>query len=166
MWSKLRPHANQLWVLATLATFITLFVLMLELTSNEHNSSRENGLYQFIAFAVSVGFSFVFGRRSARTSAADVLRPYAKAAVRRLTNLAAGIQSLGATVNIESKYIQEKADKDGGNVAIEQVTHAYDLLYMQIEAQIRTTTDAMEDWREFVPEAVEAIERRGHVNGD
>jgi hypothetical protein len=158
--------ATLLWILLTGLAFAILFLLMLWLTSAKNNTSRENGLYQFIVLAVGVGFSFVIGRQSARAGAADVLRPYAKAAVRRLTNLAAGIQALGATVDVESNYIQSQAEKSNGQVAIEQVTHAYDLLYMQIEAQIRTTTDAMEDWREFVPEAVEAVERRGRVDND
>jgi hypothetical protein len=139
-------------------------MLMLWLTSAKENTSRENGLYQFIFLAVGVGFSFLIGRQSARSGAADVLRPHAKAAVRRLTSLAEGIQTLGATVDVEKKYIQEQAEKDNGKVEIEHITHAYNLLYLQIETQIRTAADAMEDWREFVPEAVEAVDHREHID--
>jgi hypothetical protein len=144
--------------LAVLA-FAALFALMLVLTSPKHNTSRENGLYQFIFFAAGVGFSFVIGRASARAGAADVLRPYAKGAIRRLTNLAKGLQALGSTVIAESDYIRGLAQGDGGKVAIVHVEHSYQQLLSEIEHQILTTADAMEDWREFVPDVVGAIER-------
>lgn len=51
-----------------------------------------------------------------------------------------------------------------GMVPVTHVTQAHEMLFIQIQAQIRTTTDAMEDWREFVPEEVAAVERQGNID--
>ncbi len=36
--------------------------------------------------------------------------------------------------------------------------HAFDLLESQIAGELRTVSDALEDWRDIVPEEVEAME--------
>lgn len=151
------------WSILAVVVFVGLLVLMLLFTGNE-NTNRENGLYQFIFFSAGVGFSFFSGRQSARVAAADVLRPHAKAAMRRLTNLGAGIRGFGEALNAERRYIETEAENNGGMVPATHVTQAHEMLSIQIQAQIRTTTDAMEDWREFVPDEVAAVERQGNQN--
>jgi hypothetical protein len=139
--------------------FALLFGLMLWLTSGKHNTNRENGLYQFIFLAVGVGFSYLVGRQSAQVSAADVIRPHAKAAVRRLVNLGAGIRGFAEALNAERAYMEAEA-KDG-MVPVAHVVQAHDMLSIPIEAQTRTAVDAIEDWREFVPEEIAAVEQQG-----
>jgi hypothetical protein len=150
-----------LWIILTVVVFAVLFLIMEGATSAKTNSSRENGLYQFIFLAVGVGASFVFGRQSARATAADILRPVAKAAVRRLANLAAGLQSLGGALNSQRVYVQERAEENDGTVSLAEVGQAQDMLEIQIAAQLRTVIDAIEDWREFVPDEVAAVEEGG-----
>jgi hypothetical protein len=164
-WKGLGSHEARtaLYVLATVVVFVVLFILTLELTSTQH-TSRENGLVQFIFLAVGVGGSFVFGRQSAKAAATDVLRPAARAAVRRLANLASGMQAIGSALIVQREYMEEQAN-DEGLVAVAHVAQAQDMLTIQINAQIRTATDAIEDWREFVPEAVAAVEHQGAADG-
>jgi hypothetical protein len=156
-----RPTASVVAILATVIVFAILFALTLWLTSGKENTSRENGLYQFIFLAVGVAASFVFGRQSARAAATDVVRPVAKGAVRRLANLAAGLGSLGGAVNVQRAYMQERADDNDGAVSLAEVGQAQDMLQIQINAQLNTVADAIEDWREFVPDEVAAVEHQG-----
>jgi hypothetical protein len=166
MRSKLGAvKSSTLTAIGAVLVFAIVFGLMLWLTAPKHNSNRENGLYQFIFLAIGVAASFLAGRQSARVSAADVLRPHAKAAVRRLTNLASGIQGFGVGLNTERQYIEQQAADNGGMVPLAAVTQAHEMLFIQIELQIQTATDAMEDWREFVPEEVATVERGGATDG-
>ncbi len=153
-----KPTASVVAILTTVIVFAILFGLTLLLTSGKENTTRENDLYQFIFLAVGVAASFVFGRQSARAAATDVVRPVAKAAVRRLANLAAGLSGLGGALNIQRAYMQERADDSGGVVSLAEIGQAQEMLEIQIKAQINTVADAMEDWREFVPDAVAAVE--------
>lgn len=154
-----------LWTVGTIVVFALLFFLVVALTSTK-NSTRENNLYQFIFLAVGVAASFLTGRQSARAAAADVVRPTAKAAVRRLASLAAGMQGFGVALNAQREYMEEEAAENSGVLPLNLVIQAQTMLEMQIAAQIRTATDAMEDWREFVPDEVAAIERGGESSGE
>jgi hypothetical protein len=153
---NIRPF---LWTSLTVIVFVVLYVVMVSETSTATNSARENNLVQFIFLAVGVAASFLFGRQSARAAAADVLRPVAKGAVRRLANLAAGLGSLGGALNVQRTYMNDRAEENAGSVSLAEVAQAQDMLEIQIKAQINTVVDAIEDWREFVPDEVAAVER-------
>jgi hypothetical protein len=48
----------------------------------------------------------------------------------------------------------------GQQIPLDQVIAALDLLFVQINEQIGTADDAMEDWRDIVPDEVAELERR------
>ncbi len=53
----------------------------------------------------------------------------------------------------------DRAEENAGSVSLAEVAQAQDMLEIQIKAQINTVVDAIEDWREFVPDEVAAVER-------
>jgi hypothetical protein len=158
-WGDVRSF---LWVVLAVAIFVVLYVVLISETSATSNSARENNLVQFIFLAIGVLVSFICGRQSARAAAADILRPAAKGAVRRLANLAAGLGSLGGTLNAQRLYMEERAEENSGSVSLAEVAQAQEMLEIQIKTQINTVVDAIEDWREFIPDEIAAVEHGGN----
>ena len=74
-----------------------------------------------------------------------MIRPHARAAFRRVTALYQSLYRL--SIRIE-QLKDEKPD------------NRLDLIQVLVDEQIATGQDAMEDWRDIVPEEVEQIERR------
>jgi hypothetical protein len=55
----------------------------------------------------------------------------------------------------------EAATHSSRQIPIEHAIAVLDLLFVQISEQIGTADDAMEDWRDIVPDEVAELERRG-----
>ena len=79
----------------------------------------------------------------------EVIKPHARSAFRRVTAL---YQSLYRLSNRIEELNRENPD------------NRLELIQALVHEQIATGQDAMEDWRDIVPEDVEEIERRslGH----
>ena len=102
-------------------------------------------LFQLVVLITGLLGSYIFGRNAARAGALDVIKPHARAAFRRVTALYNSLYRL-------STRIEELKD--------EESDHRLDLIQALVNEQITTGQDAMEDWRDIVPEEVEQIERR------
>ena len=89
--------------------------------------------------------SYIFGRNSPLAMASDMIKPHARSAFRRVTALYDSLYRLSG--RIEELKVQ-------GN------DHRLDLVQALVNGQIRTGQDAMEDWRDIIPEEVEQVERR------
>ena len=105
----------------------------------------EIGLFQLLVLVTGLVGSYVFGRNSARAGAAEVIKPHARAAFRRVTALYDSLYRL-------SYRIEELKEENPDS--------RLDLIQALVHEQIATGQDAMEDWRDIVPEEVEQIERR------
>jgi hypothetical protein len=152
-----------LWIGITGVVFFFLYHLVVGETST-HATSRENNLVQFISLAVGVVASFVFGRLSARAGANAIVQPFAESAVRRLQTLATGLQQLGGALNEQKGYMWDRGKDDNGLITVAEVEQGHAMLLFLVEAQIQTAADAIEDWRQFAPDDVEAIEEAGKTN--
>ena len=115
------------------------------LTAFRTLTTFEVGLLQLLVLATGLLGSYIFGRKSALAAAREVIKPHARAAFRRVTALYNSLYRL-------SERIEElKTDQDDPRL---------DLIQALVNEQIATGQDAMEDWRDIVPEEVEQIERR------
>ena len=108
----------------------------------------ESVLLQSFSLLAGLGGSFIFGRHSARAAAREIIKPHARSAFRRLRSL---YQSLSRVVTtIESSQSVESPE--------------YPVVIAKIEAivieQIATADDALEDWRDIVPEDVKELDPR------
>lgn len=115
------------------------------LTAFRDLTTFELGLLQLLILATGLVGSYIFGKHSAQAGARDVIRPHARAAFRRVTALYQSLYRL--SIRIE-QLKDEKPD------------NRLDLIQALVDEQIATGQDAMEDWRDIVPEEVEQIERR------
>lgn len=103
------------------------------------------------AFALGAGLvgSFVFGRQSAREAAREIIKPHARSAFRRLLSLYQSLSRVGTTIEAS-----QKSDSPEDN----EVTLAK--LEAIVIEQLATADDALEDWRDIVPEDVEELRQR------
>ena len=122
--------------------FACIFVV---LTLFRNLTTFEVALSQLVVLSTGLLGSYIFGRNAARAGALDVIKPHARAAFRRVTALYKSLYLL-------SDRIEEMKE--------EKYDHRLDLIQALVNEQITTGQDAMEDWRDIVPEEVEEIERR------
>ena len=104
----------------------------------------ENALLQLFILASGLAGSFWIGRQSAR----QIIRPHARSAFRRLTSL---YHSLSAVANtVETTHDME---------SVEEYQKALALIEGLMYSQLSIADDALEDWREIVPEDVSDLRR-------
>ena len=109
----------------------------------------ESVILQFFSLMAGLVGSFFFGRQSAREAAREIIKPHARSAFRRLLSL---YQSLSRVADvIESSQNSESPE---GN----QVTLAK--LEAIVVEQLASADDAIEDWRDIVPEEVKELDQR------
>ena len=106
-------------------------------------SAVENTLFQVLILGTGLLGSYIFGKNSARAGALDVVKPHARAAFRRVFALYRSLYRLSLKI--------EELKEEGPD-------HRLDLIQALVNEQIATGQDAIEDWRDIVPEEVEEIE--------
>ena len=107
-------------------------------------SPVEYMLFQLLILGAGLLGSFIFGKSSARDAAIEVIRPHARAAFRRVTALYNSLYRLSVKI--------EELKRDGPDQRL-------DLIQALVHEHIATGQDAIEDWRDIVPEEVNEIER-------
>ncbi len=129
------------------ALAICIATVFLFIASHRVLSSLENILFQIFSLGVGLVGSYILGKQSALKAARDLLKPHARSAFRRLVSLYRGLTRdiiairAARPVNVSEPIAASILDKLEG---------------MFIE-QIGTADDAMEDWRDIVPEDVEEL---------
>lgn len=153
-----------LWLSITLLSAAGLLAAVIYLTSREDVTNLDNGLLEFIFFFAGVVLSYVFGRQSIAAEAAASVRRDGRKAVRRIVNLARGLQDVATTLSETALHLEGEETADGKIVAAD-VQYTLKMLRSHVDVQLRTVADAIEDWRDIVPEEVEELERRARATG-
>lgn len=107
-------------------------------------TALENVLLQVFSLGLGLIGSYVLGRESARDAAREVVKPHARSAFRRLLSLYRSLSRLA--------YAIETIRSDCN--AHPETIHVLDKLEGIVVEQIATADDALEDWRDIVPEDV------------
>ena len=142
---------NSQWIWPGLITLVvfgstTVFVIIAAIRDL---SSVENVLLQFIFLSIGCGVSYSVGKQSVEKAAKEIIKPHARSAFRRLLSL---YQSLSrAATTIESAQISDSHEND--QVALARLEEI-------ITEQLSKADDALEDWRDIVPEDVEELEQK------
>lgn len=112
-------------------------------------TSLESFFWQLIGIFAGLAGSFYFGRQSAREAAREIIKPHARSAFRRLVFLYRSIYQIGSIIH------SSRASKSPEN---------YQVILAEIDGivfgQLATAEDALEDWRDIVPEDVEELDQR------
>lgn len=101
--------------------------------------------FQLVILVTGILGSYIIGKKSAIDTEHDRIKLHARSAFRRVTALYGSLYRLSDT-------IEELKGKEG--------EYRLDLVQALVAEQILTGQDAIEDWRDIVPEEVELIEKR------
>ena len=134
-----------------------LLALTIYVTGRDDTTSRESALWTFILWIFGLGASFYIGRESVKAAAAEIVRPQARGAARRLVTLGRGIAGFTEVVELNRQAAGDLADRNSGSVPIRQIEHSFDLMDLYMRGQLQAVSAALEDWREFEPEIVNEI---------
>jgi hypothetical protein len=157
-----RPTRGFGFWFARVCAFIGLAALLaftLKVTSKDDATNTETALWTFILFMIGLAVSYYFGKQSVEQAAADLVRPQARSAARRLVTLGQGIRTLELVVERQRQAAAEAAATNHGNVGLDRVDLALDMLLTYSSLQLLTVNDALEDWRQFDPAIVNDLEK-------
>jgi hypothetical protein len=146
-------------IVGCLVLLVVLLTLTIIVTGDEDSTGLENGLLQFIFFAVSTAVAVFLGYISAKEQAKEIVRPHGRKAVRRIVTLGTQIRSFGSVIEVERERLAHRAKADGELDQFE-VEKTLEVLASQLDGQLQTIEDSIEDWRDVVPEEVAALEQR------
>lgn len=107
-------------------------------------------ILQVFPLVVGLFGSFIFGRQSATKAGREVIKPHARSAFRRLLSL---YMSISRVANI----IAMSKDPENSHGTLEKVE-------VIVREQLATADDALEDWRDIVPEEVDELSRKLRTN--
>jgi hypothetical protein len=136
------------WLIIACIGIAILFVVISLFKGNL--TTTENILFQILMLGCGLTGSYYFGRNAAKQSAQDVIKPHAKSAFRRVLSLYYSLSRLAH--KIEEYKIKYKDDSDK-----ETTKHVLEVLENMVIEQISTADDALEDWKDIVPEEVKMI---------
>jgi hypothetical protein len=142
------------------AVSVGVSIWMIVVSADRKLTTLELTLFQVLTLGVGLGASFAFGRRSATASAMEMVRPHARSAFRRVVFIAGGLRRIAIAIEERRSKLDHLAAAHNGSIPEAHAMAALDILEAQVVGQIVTASDAMEDWRDLVPEEVEEIENR------
>lgn len=110
-------------------------------------TALENVLLQLFTMGLGLAGSYVIGRESARDMAKEMIRPHARSAFRRLTSLYRSLTRLMTAIQTARSDTRPAA----------ATNHVLDKLEGIVMEQIATADDALEDWKDIIPEEIEKL---------
>ena len=144
------------YVIFPIALFSTATVIFLSYEASRRDFSQlDSVLLQLFSLFIGVTASFYFGRQSAKSAAKEIIKPHARSAFRRLLSLYKSLSRLAAVIEVSRR--NKGISSEGISVL--------DRLQATVIEQIATADDALEDWRDIVPEDVEELQRRVRIAG-
>lgn len=159
------------WPGLTLLVSGVLAVVTVLVGTQAEPNKLATALLQGITLVLSTAGSFVLGKAASREAAREVIRPHARSAFRRVQNLYMALGRQRQALNTEQIRLARLCVEtgDGENLAFEHVRGSMLALEYMVVEQISTADDALEDWRDLVPDEVAAIEaeaRRREENSE
>lgn len=130
-------------IIISLGMMITIIVVAIRRPLSEVEAIA----MQAFSLLAALGGSYLFSRQGAENSAKKMFVPHARSALRRIVSLYGGISHVAQLV--DSKDGDRIKDDNSRLLAIRTIVYGL----------IRTANDALEDWREVVPEAVDEVEK-------
>ena len=99
----------------------------------------ETGLFQVVILITGLLGSYMYGKNSAADAARDVIRPHARSAFRRALSLRHSLSMLSVRIETMQK---------------ERYDHRLDLIHAVVDEQTFISQDALDDWRDVIPDDV------------
>ncbi len=142
-------NLERLWPVLLILISLGVAAYFVYVTTTRTLTGLESFLLQIFTLVTGLVGSFIFGRQSAREAAKEIIKPHARSAFRRLLSLYQSLSQVAQVIESSKKrrYIGDY-----------QITLAK--LEASVGEQLATADDALEDWRDIVPEDVEELRKR------
>ena len=108
-------------------------------------SALENTLLQVFSLGVGLVGSYILGQESAREAGREMMKPHARSAFRRLLSLTQSLSRL-----VQTMEAVRPADNAHGAAIVDRLEGI-------VVEQIAQAADALEDWRDVLPEEFQAM---------
>jgi hypothetical protein len=138
---------NKVPGLLLIAMSAAISIAFLVIASRRNLTGLENTLFQVLTLALGLIGSYVLGKEGARESAAELVKPHAKSAFRRLLSLYNSLSRLGYAIQDSRNRLSES----------DPAFYVLDKLQGIVIEQISTADDALEDWKDIIPEELEKL---------
>lgn len=140
----------------TFLVVISIFIgiAFVYVASTRQLTDLENALFQAIALFFGIFGSFILGKESTKSAAKEIIKPYARSAFRRLISLYYGLSRLAQLIEYAKR----------NNSSKESLASTIDKIEVMTIDQLATADDALNDWRDIVPEDVEELYNRIKLN--
>lgn len=133
-----------------IAISVAAAVFCVLISSKRPLTALEGTLFQVLSLLAGLEGSYLFGLNSAREAAGDLVKPHARSSFRRVWSLYMSLSRLAEAID-RARSSQENASNQAAPL---------DTIQAIVVEQIATAGDALEDWRDVVPEDVEEVEKR------
>lgn len=137
------------WIpgLAFIASSLVISIVFLVIAGRRDLTGLENVLFQVLTLGLGLVGSYILGKDSSLQTARNMMRPHAKSAFRRLLSLYGSLSRLAMAIQSSKATMQVSSD---GYIAL-------DKLMVIVDEQISTADDALEDWKDIIPEELEKL---------
>lgn len=161
--NKLKDNSDQLkivqWIVLALIALGTLGLVsfLVYLTTTRILTKLEISLLQFIFLAIGLaigfGVSFLVRQKAVEKAVNETITPHARSAFRRLASLYDSLLRASSVL----RTLNASPDPDD-----------YRIIFSKLDAivneQLNTADDALEDWRDIVPEDADELKQKLQPN--
>lgn len=158
-----RNMAPHLGAIAFIVAAIILQVITLLVGQQTSKPSLASITLQTLTLLSGSAGSYIFGRSSARDAAKEIVRPHARASFRRAASLYKALHRQRQTLSVVHKGLTDEAKTiEGGTPVVDLSVARWAIIGVQnlVIEQIGTAADALEDWKDLVPEEVASFARQ------
>ena len=136
--------------IALIIASIVIAIIFVEVASERTLTQLEVVFFQAFSLFLGLLGSYMFGRQSAIDAAREIIKPHARSAFRRVLSLFNSLSRLASIIeNARPTYSKSMRD----NLVL-------DKLEAIVTEQIATADDALEDWKDIIPDDVEVIRKK------
>lgn len=128
---------------------VAVAIAFVVLSAIRDMTNIETAAFQSFSLIAGLIGSYIYGKRSAKESASEMLKPHARSAFRRLISL---YRSL-SRVATEVQACNSDSDSRTKEMALSRIEAI-------VTEQIATAGDALHDWHDIVPNEVEGLRAR------
>jgi hypothetical protein len=140
------------------AVSVGLGALTVYVATRKNPNTLATSLLQAITLVFGTYGSYVFAKASLEDAARGLVTPHARSAFRRVRNIYSALGRLLELMNRQSSHFN--VIRDAGTLDYENVQLTMLMLERIVIEQLNTVDDALEDWRDLVPDEVKAIEEQ------
>lgn len=133
-----------LWLVAASIAISGFFVVV---ASIRDLTALENTLLQVFSIGLGLIGSFIIGREGSKEAAIDLIKPHARSAFRRVLSLYNSLSRLATAIELQKEQLSSN----------KAALHSLEKLQGIVIEQISTADDALEDWKDIIPEELRKV---------